>query len=353
MGICISIASSEIHGPPKEVYDENVITFGANKVQGGNQGLCSASAYSKQGTKGLNQDAASIYQDYGMEDGTFCGVFDGHGRNGRIVSNMVNRNLSSLILKQKSAFERINNIENGDSNTLNNHVDNHKDPNNFEIWKEAVTSAFKVMDKEIKLQENLDCSCSGTTAIVVIKQGEGLIIANLGDSRAVLGKICDEQLMAIQLTTDLKPGLPSEAERIRKCNGCVFALKEEPNIQRVWIPNCENSPGLAMSRSFGDFLLKEHGVIAIPDVTYYPLTSSDQFIVLASDGVSDVLSNIEVATIVWTTNNEEEAAKKVVEAANAAWRRKYPFSKIDDCTVVCLFLNNKSKNKRNSGMWKV
>ncbi|MED6186328.1 hypothetical protein PIB30_065622 [Stylosanthes scabra] len=350
MGICISIASSEIHGAPKEVYGENVISFGANKVQGGNQGLCSA--YSKQGTKGVNQDAASIHQGYGMEDGTFCGVFDGHGRNGRIVSNMVNRNLSSLILNQKGAFERINNIENGDSNTLSNQVDtvegdNHKDANNFEIRKEAVTSAFKVMDKEIKLQENLDCSCSGTTAIV----GEGLIIANLGDSRAVLGKICDEELMAIQLTTDLKPGLPGEAERIRKCNGCVFALKEEPQIQRVWIPNCENSPGLAMSRSFGDFLLKEHGVIAIPDVTYYPLTSSDQFIVLASDGVWDVLSNIEVATIVWTTNNEEEAAKKVVEAANAAWRRKYPFSKIDDCTVVCLFLKN--KNKRNSGMWKV
>ncbi|RYR06047.1 hypothetical protein HN51_042206 [Arachis hypogaea] len=348
MGICISIASSEIHGAPKEVYDESVITFEANKVVSGNQEFCSA--YSKQGTKGPNQDAASIYQGYGMEDGIFCGVFDGHGRNGRMVSNMVNRNLFSLILAQKNAFERINNIENGDSNTLNDHVDavegdNHKDPKNFQIWKEALTSAFKVMDKEIKLQENLDCSCSGTTAIVVVKQGEGLIIANLGDSRAVLGTICDDELMAIQLTTDLKPGLPSEAERIRRCNGCVYALKEEPHIQRVWIPNYENSPGLAMSRSFGDFLLKEHGVIAIPDVSYYPLTSSDQFLVLASDGASvwDVLSNIEVASIVWTTKSEEEAAKKVVEAANAAWRRKYPFSKIDDCTVVCLYLTNENK----------
>lgn len=75
-----------------------------------------------------------------------------------------------------------------------------------------------------------------------------------------------------------------EAERIRNCNGCVYALKEEPHVQRVWLPN-ETYPGLAMSRAFGDFILKDHGVISIPDVCYHPLTSSDQFVVLASDGV--------------------------------------------------------------------
>ncbi|KAE9599953.1 putative PPM-type phosphatase domain, protein phosphatase 2C family [Lupinus albus] len=52
-----------------------------------------------------------------------------------------------------------------------------------------------------------------------------------------------------------------EAKRIRRCNGCVYALEEEPNIQRVWLPN-EKAPGLAMSRAFGDFLLKDHGLIA-------------------------------------------------------------------------------------------
>jgi len=50
------------------------------------------------------------------------------------------------------------------------------------------------------------------------------------------------------------------------------------------LPN-ENYPGLAMSRAFGDFILKDHGVIATPDIWYHRLTSSDQFIVLASDGV--------------------------------------------------------------------
>jgi len=58
MGICISVASSEIHGIP-QVHDENVMIFEAGKVQRETR-LCSV--YSKQGTKGLNQDAASLHQ---------------------------------------------------------------------------------------------------------------------------------------------------------------------------------------------------------------------------------------------------------------------------------------------------
>ncbi|KAK7291011.1 hypothetical protein RIF29_05848 [Crotalaria pallida] len=325
MGICISVASSsEIHGASDEVYDENVIIFEGNNKVVSNRNQILFSVYSKQGSKGLNQDAASLHQGYGMQDGAFCGVFDGHGRNGHVVSKMVNYHLSSLILSQKNSIAKTGAID-------------------FQKWKEAIVSAFKVMDKEVKLQENLDLSCSGTTAVVVIRQGKGLVIANLGDSRAILGTIHDGELNAIQLTTDLKPGLPSEANRIRSCNGCVYALEEEPHIQRVWLPN-ERFPGLAMSRAFGDFMLKDRGVIAIPDISYHTLTSSDQFIVLASDGVWDVLSNDEVASIVWTADTEDAAARAVVEAANDAWKKTYPTSKVDDCTVVCLFLQKKLQN---------
>lgn len=334
MGICISVASSEIHGIP-QVHDENVMIFEASKVQNETKRLCSV--YSKQGTKGLNQDAASLHQDYGMENGAFCGVYDGHGKNGHIVSKIVNNTLPSLILSQKNALEEIHTTKNGVDNKQN------KFSNNYLRWKEAILGAFNVMDEEVKKQENLDCSCSGTTAVVVIRQGEGLVIVNLGDSRAILGTIQDEKLKAIQLTTDLKPGLPCEAKRIRSCNGCVYALKEEPHVQRVWLPN-EKYPGLAMSRAFGDFILKDHGVIATPDIWYHRLTSSDQFIVLASDGVWDVLSNEEVASIVWMVESEEEAARAVVEAATAAWAKKFPSSRVDDCTVVCHFLQKKPQN---------
>ena len=55
-------------------------------------------------------------------------------------------------------------------------------------------------------------------------------------------------------------------------------------MPRVWLP-FDDAPGLAMARAFGDFCLKEYGVISIPEFTHRMLTDRDQFIVLASDGV--------------------------------------------------------------------
>ncbi|CAK7353052.1 unnamed protein product [Dovyalis caffra] len=338
MGICISSAPSEIHQADDGL--ENVMHIQENIVSHGIEKLCSL--YSKEGSKGVNQDAAIIHQGYGMEHGAFCGVFDGHGKNGQIVSKIVRNRLPSLLLNQKNALAKIkivrdHNNEKADGGLVS------LPSESYHKWKEACIGAFKVMDKEIKLQESLDCSCSGTTAVIVIKQGEDLIIANLGDSRAVLGRINDQNgIVPVQLTTDLKPGVPSEAERIRKCNGRVLALKEEPHIHRVWLPH-EDSPGLAMSRAFGDFLLKNHGIIALPDISCHRVTSKDQFIVLASDGVWDVLSNKEVVSIVAAADSEQGAAKAVVQAATAAWKRKFTSSKVDDCTVVCLFLQKRSQ----------
>ncbi|KAJ0090549.1 hypothetical protein Patl1_12995 [Pistacia atlantica] len=343
MGICISSASSEIHDQPEinKGHEDNVLFLEQNIVS-----KKLGSLYSKQGSKGLNQDAAILCQGYGRDDGAFCGVFDGHGKTGHIVSRIVRDRLPSLVLDQKNALAKNTVTNNQNLQNRIDRVDDEEVPSNeFYKWQEACVSAFKVTDKEVKLQENLDCSCSGTTAVVVIRQGEDLVIANLGDSRAVLGTVNEKgEVKAVQLTTDLKPGLPSEAERIRKCNGRVLALKEEPHIQRVWLPH-EDSPGLAMSRAFGDFLLKNHGIISVPDVSYHRLTSRDQFIVLATDGVFDVLSSNQVASIVWEAGSEQEAARAVVEAATMAWKKKFPSSKVDDCTAVCLYLQDRQQNQ--------
>lgn len=48
----------------------------------------------------------------------------------------------------------------------------------------------------------------------------------------------------------------------------------------------DDCPGLAMSRAFGDFCLKDYGLIAAPDVFYRKITKQDEFVVLATDGVS-------------------------------------------------------------------
>ncbi|KAL4297527.1 hypothetical protein GQ457_12G031540 [Hibiscus cannabinus] len=320
MGICISLSSSEIH-EADDCHQDNLLFLSENISSLGIQGL--GSLYTKQGSKRLNQDAAIFYQDYGMEGGAFCGVFDGHGKNGHIASNMVRNRLPSMLLGQKNALEKIKTTS--DEKNCQHQVaktDTKSLPSKgFLNWREACISAFKVLDKEIMLQENLDCSTSGTTAVVVVRQSEDLVIANLGDSRAVLGTMTESGIKAVQLTTDLKPGLPREAERIRNCKGRTCP----------------------MSRAFGDFLLKNHGIIAVPDVFHYQLTHNDRFIVLATDGVWDVLNNNQVATIVMEAENEQAAARAVVEAATASWKKKFPSSKVDDCTAVCLFLQKKQK----------
>ncbi|KAM3281226.1 putative protein phosphatase 2C 61 [Capsicum chacoense] len=331
MGMCVSTVSHEIHAV--DFGNENVVHYEDNNINGYHQVI--GSVFSQQGNKGLNQDSAILFQGYGVENGVFCGVFDGHGKNGQIVSKLVMNKLPSLLLKHILSLPKITtcpkvqNVKFVDEESMKS--------KNFNKWKEAYLSSFKVMDKDIKSLDKLDCSSSGTTAVVAIRQDDDLIIANLGDSRAVLGRKTDEGIIeAIQLTTDLKPSVHSEAERIIKCGGRVLALKEEPHIQRVWLPY-EDVPGLAMSRAFGDFMLKSYGIISKPDVSYHHISPNDQFLVLASDGVWDVLSNDQVVALVRATNNAAKASEAVARASLDAWKHKFPNSKRDDTTVICLF----------------
>lgn len=90
---------------------------------------------------------------------------------------------------------------------------------------------------------------------------------------------------------DMTSNITGEAERIKRCKGRVFALQDEPEVPRVWLP-FDDAPGLAMARAFGDFCLKEYGVISIPEFSHRILTEKDQFIVLASDGVKACISEI-------------------------------------------------------------
>lgn len=106
---------------------------------------------------------------FGMEEGVFCGVFDGHGRNGHIVSRLARDYLPSLLLSQRNALLTADGAYNfTDSNDLSS-VDD-EDSEMFDEWKEACVSAFRAMDKELELNPDLDCSYSGSTAVTIIKQ---------------------------------------------------------------------------------------------------------------------------------------------------------------------------------------
>ncbi|KAJ7973638.1 putative Protein phosphatase-2c [Quillaja saponaria] len=321
-----------------------------------------ASLFTQQGKKGTNQDAMLVWENFcSRTDTVFCGVFDGHGPFGHMVAKRVR---DSLPLKLSSHWEvnasgeeilkeislntvgSMNSEETAfisadeESRAPIDSEETQKLPEIFQTLKESFLKAFKVMDRELRMHPNIDSFCSGTTAVTLIKQGRDLVIGNVGDSRAVLGaRDIDDSLVAVQLTVDLKPSLPAEAERIRKCKGRVFALWDEPEVARVWLPN-NDSPGLAMARAFGDFCLKDFGLISVPEISYRRLTERDEFVVLATDGIWDVLSNKEVVDIVASASVRSSAARALVESAVRAWRYKYPTSKVDDCAVVCLFLNS-------------
>ncbi|XP_027341881.1 probable protein phosphatase 2C 52 [Abrus precatorius] len=308
----------------------------------------SSCIFTQQGRKGINQDAMIVWEDFMSEDVTFCGVFDGHGPHGHLVARKVR---DALPIKLLSFLHSSESGRNGlgkvcfKGNTEPESGESQKDLSAEDklnsMWREAFMKAYKAMDKELRSHPNLDCFCSGSTAVTIVKQGSNLFMGNIGDSRAIMGsKDSNDSMVAIQLTVDLKPDLPREAERIKRCKGRVFALQDEPEVPRVWLP-FDDAPGLAMARAFGDFCLKEYGVISIPEFSHRLLTDRDQFIVLASDGVWDVLSNEEVVEIVSSAPTRSSAARILVDSAAREWKLKYPTSKMDDCAVVCVFLDGK------------
>lgn len=319
-----------------------------------------ACLYTQQGKKGTNQDAMIVWENFcSRSDTIFCGVFDGHGPYGHMVARKV-RDCLPLLLRteweSRSSDDQSFGCENENGNASESkhfgeaggddccesteNESNVKFPDIYLHLKRSFLKTFKLMDKELKLHTAIDCFCSGTTAVTVVLKGQDLIVGNVGDSRAVLAtRDKDNSLMAVQLTVDLKPNLPREAARIQQYKGRVFALQDEPEVARVWLPNSD-SPGLAMARAFGDFCLKDFGLISVPDVYYRQITERDEFIVLATDGVWDVLSNKEAVDIVASAPGRSTAARALVDCATRAWRLKYPTSKNDDCAVVCLFVDN-------------
>ncbi|GJY55932.1 probable protein phosphatase 2C 6 isoform X1 [Tanacetum coccineum] len=376
MGLCYSTTrtKSKRHNNPFNNNNNyksrtNVAVFGGgedvnNKRICGNGSSDIASLYTLQGKKGTNQDAMILWEKFNSKsDAVFCGVFDGHGPYGHMVSRKVRDSLPVLLSTQwvdSSIGDQNGNNENGhvNGNTPEEELieeywcgqsdveEKETIPEKYLPLKRSILKSFKLIDKELKTHPTIDCFSSGNNCChliqtVMVLQGQDLVIGNVGDSRAVLAtRDENNSLVPVQLTIDLKPNLPREAARIEQFHGRVFALQDEPEVARVWLPHSD-TPGLAMARAFGDFCLKDFGLISVPDVFYHRITDQDEFVILATDGVWDVLSNKEAIDIVAAAPSRATAARALVDCATRAWKLKYPTSKNDDCAVVCLYLDQK------------
>jgi serine/threonine protein phosphatase PrpC len=230
-------------------------------------------------------------------EGQFLAIlFDGHGKDGRRVSLFCRDFMKKYFEINSEAFE--------------------VDP------KLAIEDMVDQCDFDLA-SSGIECNLSGTTAVVIVINSLGIHAGSVGDSRAVLASVPKDNslsfpeyrasqfkrlvqpsrnLNALPLTVDQKPNHEEELRRIKAAGGVVEKLADEMGRPvgpyRVWKKK-GNLPGLAMSRSIGDRLAHDIGVISTPifhSFSFYP--GFDQFIVLASDGIWDVMDNFEVINFV-------------------------------------------------------
>ncbi|KAL4554318.1 hypothetical protein LXL04_039538 [Taraxacum kok-saghyz] len=176
--------------------------------------------------------------------------------------------------------------------------------NQHDFWtepEEAIKRAYEFTDSTI-MNKAIKKRKGGSTAVTAILINcEKLVIANVGDSRAV---VCRDGV-AKQLSVDHEPN--KERKIVEEKGGFVTQYPGD-------CPRVDGS--LAMSRSFGDRRLKEH-ISSEPDVWVESVDDDTEFLILASDGVWKVMSNQEAVDCVKDVEEPRSAAKKIIKEAVA------------------------------------
>lgn len=217
----------------------------------------------------------------------FFGVYDGHG--GSQAANFCKDRLHHALVEE---FEVAMNVENLSTNG--------NGENNWQIkWERAFADCFHKVDVEVgggifrrdskgevvvaeDSADRIAPETVGSTAVVAVVGACQIIVSNCGDSRAVLSR----GGRAFALSVDHKPDREDELARIEGAGGKVINW----NGHRIF-------GVLAMSRALGDYYLKPY-VIPDPEITFTQRTEDDEFLILASDGLWDVLTNEEVCEAV-------------------------------------------------------
>uniref|UniRef100_K3YTH0 protein-serine/threonine phosphatase n=1 Tax=Setaria italica TaxID=4555 RepID=K3YTH0_SETIT len=179
------------------------------------------------------------------------GVFDGHG--GSRAAEYLKEHLFENLLKH---------------------------PEFLTDTKLAISETYQKTDTDFLESEASAFRDDGSTASTAVLVGDHLYVANVGDSRAVISKAGK----AMALSEDHKPNRIDERKRIENAGGIV-----------IWAGTWRVGGVLAMSRAFGNRLLKPY-VVAEPEIQEEQVNGELECLVLASDGLWDVVEN-EVITL--------------------------------------------------------
>jgi len=241
---------------------------------------------SLQGKRPSNEDAETVFLNLDGKDKNkakinLFGVFDGHG--GKLISKFASENLLHYFTKIDQSFL----------------IDT-------EYTIKKINKIFKDFTEEILKEHPKAAYTSGSTCClaVIINDGKSnlLWIINLGDSRAILH---NKKNQAIQLSVDHKPNIPTERERIEKLGGKDKLYYDGSDWRIV---------DLSLSRALGD--MHAHPYVShLPQVYRYRLHPLDKTLIIACDGLWDVMSNQQVVDFVDKNLNQNNPAKLLAEEA--------------------------------------
>ncbi|KAL5744787.1 hypothetical protein ACOSP7_027659 [Xanthoceras sorbifolium] len=198
------------------------------------------------------------------------GVFDGHG--GSRAAEYLKEHLFENLLKH---------------------------PQFLTDTKLAISESYQQTDVDFLNSERDSFRDDGSTASTAVLVGNHLYVANVGDSRTVISKAGK----AIALSEDHKPNRTDERKRIENAGGVV-----------MWAGTWRVGGVLAMSRAFGNRMLKQF-VVAEPEIQDQGIDEEFELLVLASDGLWDVVPNDDAVALAQTEEEPETAARKLTETA--------------------------------------
>jgi len=272
-----------------------------------------------------NQDAFHVAAGFaGKADQFLMGVFDGHGEEGDLCSLFVRNRLEALLIE-----------------AMEEHTTS----------LDAFRQVFYTINRDLR-SSSIHDNHSGTTAIVALFLGSVLHVANVGDSRCIIGSVEGDRTVASALSSDHTPFRADELRRVKAAGALVMTtamiegkqpvdedwskLNTDDDPPRIWSVDLVG-PGCAFTRSIGDAMAEPLGVISTPEVVVRNLTAADKFVMVASDGVFEFLDNQKVADIVMPTTDAEQACRAVVAEAYRLWLQNDV--RTDDITCVLVFLH--------------
>ena len=305
----------------KEKKSVNALKEGRVK----NVGSYSQAGKSEDGFTKVNQDSFLVLQtEYNLKDFNIFCVMDGHGINGHLVSRYLMKYIN-LFFKNNKKMNAANSNEDSIYHRLKK--------SDYHILRRL----FRHAERDLHKKTEIDANFSGTTCVMVAQIGDRFICSNIGDSRAIMVKTGNE---IVPLSIDQKPDDPEESKRIVQCGGEISQYEEDGEKSgpfRIWKKG-EVYPGIAMSRSVGDFIATALGVVPEAKFIEEKIDQDCKFIVVASDGIWEFLDNKRVGEIVmpyYKNDDPDGACKALIKEATEWWNKEEIV--VDDITVVIAF----------------